>query len=329
MYLPKNILITGGCGFIGSNFINEMMAKYPNYNFVNIDALYYCASLNNISNPDNKNYTFIKGNLINYDLILNILHTYNIDTILHFAAQSHVDNSFSNPLQYTRDNILGTHTLLEASRIYGKIRRFIHVSTDEVYGESMLKSDENKKNEETVLCPTNPYAATKAGAELIAMSYYHSFKMPIIVSRGNNVYGINQYPEKLIPKFIQLLNNNKKITIHGDGSNVRSFIFVDDVVNAFDLILHKGSIGEIYNIGGGDECEYSVLDVSRILVYKMKNDDADNHIEYIRDREFNDKRYYISNNKLKSLGWEQTIDFNEGINKCIEWYSNLKEDYWN
>ncbi len=329
MYQPKNILITGGCGFIGSNFINKMMAKYPNYNFINIDALYYCASLNNISNPDNKNYTFIKGNLINYDLILNILHTYNIDTILHFAAQSHVDNSFSNPLQYTRDNILGTHTLLEASRIYGKIRRFIHVSTDEVYGESMLKSDENKKNEETVLCPTNPYAATKAGAELIAMSYYHSFKMPIIVSRGNNVYGINQYPEKLIPKFIQLLNNNKKITIQGDGSNVRSFIYVDDVVNAFDLILHKGSIGEIYNIGGGDECEYSVLDVSRILVYKMKNDDADNHIEYIRDREFNDKRYYISNNKLKSLGWEQTIDFNEGINKCIEWYSNLKENYWN
>lgn len=329
MYQPKNILITGGCGFIGSNFINQMIIKYPNYNFVNIDALYYCASLNNISNPNNHNYTFIKGNLINYDLLLNILHKYQIDTIIHFAAQSHVDNSFSNPLQYTRDNILGTHTLLEVARIYGKIHRFIHVSTDEVYGESMLKSDENKKNEETVLCPTNPYAATKAGAELIAMSYYHSFKIPIIVSRGNNVYGINQYPEKLIPKFIQLLNNNKKITIQGDGSNVRSFIYVDDVVNAFDLILHKGSVGEIYNIGGGDECEYSVLDVSRILVYKMKNDDADNHIEYIKDREFNDKRYYISNEKLKSLGWKQTIDFNEGINKCIEWYSNLKKDYWN
>jgi len=321
--MQNRILITGGCGFIGSNLVNQLVIKYPEYFFVNLDILYYCASLKNILVADKPNYKFIKGNLTDYNLLRFILEEYKIDTVMHLAAQSHVDNSFSNPLQYTTDNILGTHTLLEACKNYGKIRRFIHVSTDEVYGET---THDIQKNESSILCPTNPYAATKAGAEIIAMSYYHSFKMPIIITRGNNVYGINQYPEKLIPKFITLLKDHKKLTIQGDGNNRRSFIYVDDVVNAFDVILHRGKIGEIYNIGSMEE--YSVMDVARILLRKMRNtDDLGSNIVYVEDRNFNDRRYYITNDKIMELGWKQTIDFEEGLDRCIEWYCN-NETHW-
>jgi dTDP-glucose 4,6-dehydratase len=234
-----------------------------------------------------------------------------------------VQNSFEDALQYTKDNIVGTHNLLEVSRKYGKLKKFIHVSTDEVYGESMIEKSENKKTEESILCPTNPYAATKASAELIAQSYYHSFCLPIIITRGNNVYGPNQYPEKIIPRFIKLLKENKKVTIQGDGSNVRAFIHVKDVVNAFDIILEKGVIGEIYNIGSDDNEEYSVYDVAKMLIQKIKNTDHegecnyDDHIEYIEDRPFNDKRYYISNEKIKKLGWSIEANFDNGINELI------------
>ena len=205
----KNLLITGGCGFIASNFLNYMIPKYTNLQFINIDALYYCADINNITkeNQNAKNYKFIKANICSEELVNHILQEYKIDTVIHFAAQSHVDNSFSNPLQYTKDNIVGTHTLLECCRKWGKITKFIHVSTDEVYGENE-NLDENCsdiKNEKSILNPTNPYAATKASAEMIVNSYVYSYKMPIIITRGNNVYGPNQYPEKLIPKFIKLL----------------------------------------------------------------------------------------------------------------------------
>ena len=219
-------------------------------------------------------------------------------------------------MQYTQDNIVGTHTLLEAVRKYEKIEKFIHVSTDEVYGESMIETNENKKTEESILCPTNPYAATKAGAELIAQSYYYSFKIPIIITRGNNVYGPNQYPEKLIPKFIKLLNEDKRVTIQGDGSNVRAFLHIDDVCEAFELIFEKGKIGEIYNIGSDENSEYTVLDIAKILIEKIKKStNYDNFIEYIADRPFNDKRYYISNQKVKNLGWKIKVDFFEGIKK--------------
>ena len=316
----KNLLVTGGCGFIGSNFINIIFKSNLNYNIINFDAMYYCASENNIRDEikNSDRYKLIKGNLCSYDLVNHIINDYKIDYVIHFAAQSHVQNSFEDSLQYTSDNILGTHTLLEVCRKYGKIIKFIHVSTDEVYGESMLLSDEQQKTEESILCPTNPYAATKAGAELIAQSYYHSFKMPIIITRGNNVYGQNQYPEKLIPKFIKLLKENSSVTIQGDGSNVRAFLHVDDVVNAFELILEKGNIGEIYNIGSDENQEYTVLDIAKILINKIKNTtDYDKYITYIEDRPFNDKRYYISNKKIKSLGWTINVDFNDGINKLF------------
>jgi dTDP-glucose 4,6-dehydratase len=261
----------------------------------------------------------MKGNLCSFDLISNVLEIYDIDTVIHFAAQSHVQNSFDNALQYTHDNVVGTHTLLEACRKYGKIQKFIHISTDEVYGESMLLENEEKKHEGSVLCPTNPYAATKAAAELIAKSYYHSFKMPIIITRGNNVYGPNQYPEKLIPKFIQQLLQGKQVTIQGDGSNVRAFLHVNDVCSALKLILEKGQIGEIYNIGSDDHHEYTVKQIAYILIEKIiGTNDYNNWISYIEDRPFNDKRYYISNQKVKDLGWTILTNFDKGINDLIK-----------
>ena len=315
------LLVTGCCGFIGSNFVNYYFKENPDATIVNLDAMYYCASETNVLEHirQSNRYHLVKGNLCSFDLIANILEIYQIDTVIHFAAQSHVQNSFDNALQYTHDNVVGTHTLLEACRKYGKLHRFIHISTDEVYGESMLEENEEKKNENSILCPTNPYAATKAAAELIAKSYYHSFKMPIIITRGNNVYGPNQYPEKLIPRFIELLLDNKQVTIQGDGSNVRAFLHVNDVCSALKLILEKGEIGEIYNIGSDDHHEYTVKQVADMLISKiLKTDNYNDWIKYIEDRPFNDKRYYISNQKVKDLGWIIDTNFDEGIDEVIE-----------
>ncbi len=314
-----NLLVTGGAGFIGSNFINYIFEKNK-YKIINLDALYYCANTNNIdlNIQKSENYTFIKGNLCSEDLINHILNYYKIEEVIHFAAQSHVQNSFDDSLQFTKDNILGTHILLECCRKYGKINKFVHVSTDEVYGESMNDINEMHKTEHSVLCPTNPYAATKAGAELIAQSYNHSYKMPVIITRGNNVYGKNQYPEKLIPKFIKLLKEDKKVTIQGKGDTVRAFLFASDTASAFECILKNGKIGEIYNIGCDDGMEYSVLDVAKILIKKIKKtENYEDWIEFIEDRPFNDQRYYISNKKLKDLGWDIKVNLLDGLNIII------------
>jgi dTDP-glucose 4,6-dehydratase len=315
-----NLLVTGGCGFIGSNFINYYFVKNNVNKLVNLDAMYYCASEENVSHDirnnlfPGKQYIFIKENLCKTEEVYKILKKHEITHVIHFAAQSHVQNSFEDSLNFTNDNILGTHSLLESCRRYGKVQKIIHVSTDEVYGESMNSVEEKCKTEHSILCPTNPYAATKAGAELIAQSYKHSYNMPIIITRGNNVYGPNQYPEKLIPLFIKLLNENKKVTIQGDGSTVRAFMHVYDTAKAFEIILEKGVIGEIYNIGCDEGMEYSVLEVAKILIKMIKNtDDYDSWIEYIKDRPFNDQRYYISNNKIKQLGWNIEIDFIAGL----------------
>lgn len=314
------LLITGGCGFIGSNFINHIMNVYDKIKVLNIDALYYCGNKENVDEKwrNSERYTFIEGNICSIDLIKNVLATNKPTHIIHFAAQSHVQNSFTDSLQYTQDNIGGTHALLECVRLYGKIKKFIHVSTDEVYGESMLDANEKHKTEHSILCPTNPYAATKAGAELIAQSYNHSFNLPIVITRGNNVYGPNQYPEKVIPKFIKQLKNNEKVTIQGDGSCVRAFLHSQDTSTAFQLILEKGEVGEIYNIGCDEKMEYSIKDVAHMLIKKIKNtDNYDDWITYIDDRPFNDKRYYISNKKLKDLGWEINIKFEDGIDSLL------------
>jgi dTDP-glucose 4,6-dehydratase len=316
-----NLLVTGGCGFIGSNFINYYFPRNKINKLVNFDALYYCANKNNIHNDirNNTNYVFIEGNLCDDVLVKKILVEHNITHIIHFAAQSHVQNSFEDSLTFTRDNILGTHVLLEMCRKYNKILKFIHVSTDEVYGESINTVNEQFKTEHSILCPTNPYAATKAGAELIAQSYSHSYKMPIIITRGNNVYGPNQYPEKLIPRFIKLLKENKKVTIQGNGQNVRAFLHAYDTAHAFECILENGKIGEIYNIGCDEGMEYSVQEVAKILINMIKGegDDPEKWIEYVEDRPFNDMRYYISNQKLKELGWDIKINFIDGLKDIL------------
>ena len=315
------LFITGGCGFIGSNFINYYCKKNPDIKVINYDALYYCADINNVNKEvrDSDNYTFIEGNLQSYDLLKHIFQNNNISHVIHFAAQSHVQTSFTDSIRYTQDNILGTHNLLEVNRLYNKsLKRFIHVSTDEVYGESMNTVDETHKTEHSILCPTNPYAATKAGAELIAQSYCHSFKMPIIITRGNNVYGPNQYPEKLIPKFIKQLKNNEKVTIQGDGPTVRAFLHAYDTARAFECILENGKNGEIYNIGCDEGMEYSVMEVAKMLIRMIKDtDDYDNWITYIEDRLYNDERYYISNQKLRDLGWDIKIKFEDGLQELI------------
>lgn len=295
-----NILVTGGCGFIGSNFINYILNKDETINIFNIDCLNYCANESNVVN--NPRYKFIKGNITSKDLVLHILNEYAIDAIIHFAAQSHVDNSFDNSLQYTTDNVMGTHVLLQASKEYGKIKKFLHFSTDEVYGEVDLEHP--GCHEKSLLNPTNPYAATKAAAEFLVRSYYHSFKLPVVIVRCNNVYGPNQYPEKLIPKFIKLLKEGKKLTVHGKGDTRRNFIWAEDVSSATELIFYKGELNEVYNIGTTQE--YSVLDVAKILVERMTEDKIlDNHVVFVEDRPFNDYRYSVDATLLKSLGWEE------------------------
>ena len=318
------LFVTGGAGFIGSHFINSIFSKYKNIKIVNFDALYYCANENNVHEHIRRcveRYTFIKGNLQSCDLLNYIFKINKITHIVHFAAQSHVQTSFTDAITYTNDNIVGTHNLLEAARLYCKtLKLFIHVSTDEVYGENETV---DIKTETSILCPTNPYAATKASAELLAQAYHHSFKMPIIITRGNNVYGPNQYPEKVIPKFIHQLKTGSKVTIQ-NGNCMRAFLHVYDTATAFIAILEKGKIGEIYNIGCDEGMEYSILEVAKMLIQKIvkvHNDDIvsiSKYIEYIEDRPFNDKRYYISNNKLKNLGWNITVDFETGINELVK-----------
>ena len=296
-----NALVTGGCGFIASNFINIMKDRYPDVNFVNIDKMDYCSNVNNV-NPGAA--TFVKGNVGNAELIEHLIEEYKFDYVFHFAAQSHVDNSFENALSFTIDNTHATHVLIEACRRYIPNVEFIHFSTDEVYGES--KTDEPFTEDTGVLKPTNPYSASKAAAEMIVRSYIESFKMNIKTIRCNNVYGPNQYPEKLIPKFKKLLREGKKCTIHGRNCAQikRAFMHVDDVVDAVEVVWKKGTPGEIYNIASDDEM--TVMEVTQIAIETLKSTkDYDEWIEYVEDRPFNDRRYHICSKKLKALGWSQ------------------------
>jgi dTDP-glucose 4,6-dehydratase len=324
-YEPKAIMITGGCGFIGSNVLSYLGNKYKNIDFINLDKLDYCSSESNVTIKDKSKYTFYKGNINDTDLTREILQKHNIDTIIHFAAQTHVDNSFGNSVQFTEDNVLGTHNLLESVRAYGKIRRFIHISTDEVYGE--VSDDHLGCDEEaSLLNPTNPYAATKASAEFVVRSYNHSFKLPIIITRGNNVYGPHQYPEKVIPKFILQLMASEKCTIQGEGTAKRNFIHVSDTATAIEAILLHGTVGEIYNIGTSNE--YTVREIANILAGKLKpNDKPDDWITFIKDRNFNDRRYNVRAQKLLQLGWSEQVKFDDGINDTIEWYRANKDTF--
>ena len=294
-------LVTGGCGFIGSNFLNIIKERHPDIEFVNIDKLDYCSNIHNVNSGVAK---FIQHNLCNVGILENIVKEYKFDYVFHFAAQSHVDNSFTSPLGFTLDNTYGTHTLIEVCRRHTPNVEFIHFSTDEVYGES--KTHEPFTEDTGVLRPTNPYSASKAAAEMIVRSYIESFDMNIKIIRCNNVYGPNQYPEKLIPKFIRLLKEGKKCTIHGiNSANVRrAFMHVHDVVDAVEVVWKSGKSGEVYNIASDDEL--SVMDVTKLIIKTLKNtEEYDEWIEYVEDRPFNDQRYYICAKKLKELGWSQ------------------------
>ncbi|VAH89410.1 unnamed protein product [Triticum turgidum subsp. durum] len=323
-YEPKNILITGAAGFIASHVANRLIRSYPHYKIVVLDKIDYCSNLKNL-NPSrpSPNFKFVKGDIASADLVNYLLITESIDTIMHFAAQTHVDNSFGNSFEFTKNNIYGTHVLLEACKVTGQIRRFIHVSTDEVYGET----DEDAvvgNHEASQLLPTNPYSATKAGAEMLVMAYGRSYGLPVITTRGNNVYGPNQFPEKLIPKFILLAMKGLPLPIHGDGSNVRSYLYCEDVAEAFEVVLHKGEVGHVYNIGTVKERR--VIDVASDIC-KLFGLDTEKVIRFVENRPFNDQRYFLDDQKLKKLGWAERTTWEEGLKKTIEWYTS-NPDYW-
>jgi UDP-glucose 4,6-dehydratase len=292
----------------------------------------YCSSLKNlVSVQDLPNYTFVKGSITSPDLVNYVLRKEHIDTIMHFAAQTHVDNSFGNSFSFTEANILGTHVLLEAAK-EARVKLFLHVSTDEVYGdgETGVPSHEGSPLE-----PTNPYAATKAGAEYLVKSYHRSFALPTIITRGNNVYGPHQFPEKIIPKFVNQLMRGLPLTLHGTGANTRNYLFVEDVARAFDVVLHKGSVGEIYNIGGNNE--KSNIEVARELLKSLGKVAAAGsleaaeakHIVLVPDRPFNDLRYHLDCARLNALGWKEEVSFEAGLARTVEWYAKFSGNWDN
>ena len=272
------------------------------------------------------NFKFIMGDIQSADLVSYILRNENIDTIMHFAAQTHVDNSFGNSFAFTKNNILGTHVLLESCKMLGTIKRFLHVSTDEVYGESSYELNASNTEHASLLEPTNPYSATKAGAEMLVMAYGRSYDLPYLITRGNNVYGPHQFPEKAIPKFIMLAKRGLQIPLHGDGMATRSYMHVADASSAFDIILHHGEDRSVYNIGAQEE--RTVRSVAEDICKEL-NLNADDIVTYVKDRQFNDRRYFIDCSKLLALGWKQEKSWEDGLRETIAWYEkNGENDYW-
>lgn len=323
-FTPGNILVTGGAGFIASAFVLRIIEKYPAYKIVVLDKLDYCASRKHLEHLERlRNFKFVKGEIEQADLLNYLLESEQIDTIVHFAAQTHVDNSFGNSVYFTTNNVLGTHVLLEAAkRAMPRLKLFVHVSTDEVYGENPGQGD-GVFTESSKMEPTNPYAATKASAEMLCTGYWHSYKLPLIVTRGNNVYGPRQYPEKLIPKMINLGLRGMPLWIHGTGQQRRSYLYVDDVASAFDIIMHKGVIGERYNIG--TNVDRTVLDVVQTIAKQLGV--AETKIQHVEDRVFNDQRYYMDSSKLISLGWKEEMTWERGLPLTVEWYK-ANPTYW-
>lgn len=318
-YIPKNILVTGGAGFIASHFLVYMVQKYPDYNFYNLDILDYCATLKRVQEVENfPNYEFIRGDMCSLDLVNYIMKEKSIDTVMHFAAKTDVCTSFRSSLDYTTTNVVGTHVLLESST-KNNIKRFVHVSTDEIYG---CVGNTPAHEETSLLAPTNPYSATKAAAEFLVKSYAKSFHLPIVISRGNNVIGESQYPEKVVPKFIRHVLKGEKMPIHGDGTNLRTYLHVEDVVSAFEILLHRGVINSVYNIGGKHELS------NKELAYKIASlmgKEPEDVIEYGKDRPFNDTRYHINCDAIEGLGWREMADFDKGLQNIIEWTRNNTE----
>ena len=317
----KKILVTGGAGFIGSNFINYILNSRNDVSIVNLDKLTYAGNLKNLSGVENNpNYTFIKGDIVNDELVKFIFQRYQITHVINFAAESHVDRSILGSEVFFRTNVLGTNVLLETAKYFG-VEKFIQISTDEVYGSL---GPEGQFEETTPLQPNSPYAASKAAADLMALAFHHTYGVPVVITRCSNNYGQYQFPEKLIPLMIINALNNKKLPVYGDGLNVRDWIYVIDHNKAVELVLEKGQLGEVYNIGANTE-KPNIQIVKLILSQIGKSEEL---IEYVKDRLGHDRRYAINSKKIKkNLGWQPEYSFEDAIKNTIDWYMG-NEKWW-
>jgi dTDP-glucose 4,6-dehydratase len=319
-----NLLVTGGAGFIGSNFIFYMLKKYLNYRIVCLDLLTYAGNLSTLEPIlDNPNFRFVKGDIADRNLVFNLFEEEKFDVVVNFAAESHVDRSIEDPGVFLRTNIIGTQVLMDACRKYG-VKRFHQVSTDEVYGDLPLDRLDLFFTEETPIHTSSPYSASKAAADLLVLAYYRTYKLPVTISRCSNNYGPYHFPEKLIPLMITRALNDQLLPVYGKGENVRDWLYVEDHCSAIDLIIHKGRVGEVYNIGGHNE--RTNLEVVKTILKELGKPEY--LITYVKDRPGHDLRYAIDPSKIKNeLGWEPTISFDEGIKKTIRWYLDNKQ-WW-
>lgn len=318
----QKMLVTGGAGFIGGNFVQFMVNKYPDYDIYNLDSLTYAGDLTKHREIENKpNYHFVKADIADRKYIMSLFERVKFDYVVHFAAESHVDRSITNPEIFVLTNVLGTQVLLDAAKEYN-ITKFVHVSTDEVYGE--LDFDPTTFfTEETPLQPNSPYSASKASSDLLVRAYYETFQLPVNITRCSNNYGPYHFPEKLIPLTISRVVNDQKVPVYGDGKNIRDWLHVIDHCAAIDLVLHKGENGEVYNVGGHNE--KTNLEVVKTIIDNLgKSFDL---IEFVEDRLGHDKRYAIDPTKLEQLGWKPTYTFESGIAQTIQWYLDNKE-WW-
>nr|WP_300361084.1 dTDP-glucose 4,6-dehydratase [Fusobacterium sp.] len=318
------IVVTGGAGFIGGNFVHYMLKKYKDYKIICLDKLTYAGNLETLEPVmDNKNFKFIKGDIADREFIYKLFEEEKPEIIVNFAAESHVDRSIEDPGIFLQTNVMGTNVLLDACRKYG-IKRYHQVSTDEVYGDLPLDRPDLFFTEETPLHTSSPYSASKASADLLVQAYYRTFKLPITISRCSNNYGPYHFPEKLIPLMIANALNEKSLPVYGKGENVRDWLYVEDHCRAIDMIIHNGKVGEVYNIGGHNE--RTNLEVVKTIIRELgKSEDL---IKYVTDRPGHDMRYAIDPTKIKNeLGWEPLTLFDEGIKKTIKWYLDNKE-WW-
>jgi len=316
--MKNKVLVTGGAGFMGSYFIKYLISKHPYIDIINLDSLTYAGNLDNLSSlVDNGRYKFVQGNITDIDLLEKLIQDHNIELIVNFAAETHVDNSIQSPLQVVHTNVMGVASILEAVRKYDI--ELLQISTDEVFGTT----DTGFFNEESPFAPNSPYSAAKAGGDLLCRAYNETYGTKVIVTHSCNVMGPNQYPEKLIPLAITNLIEKKKIPLYGDGLNVREWIYVEDHARAIEYIIEYGTQGEVYNIGTG----YEITNLDLVTRLLQNFGEGAEKIEYIKDRPGHDRRYAIDSNKLKNLGWAPYFDFDMAIRKTIDWYRN-NQDWW-